>query len=112
MPTMIVAPMPIGSGPGMARRPRAPTNKPLITRRMRYVIMAIRLPGSPGQEPLQHVAGAHDIGEFAVQAGRGGATRAAGGRGGAAHACGAATIWRPAAAMSNVWVASITKRTP
>src|SRR3954452_21775742 len=73
MPTMIVAPMPIGSGPGMARRPRAPTNKPLITRRMRYVIMATGIPESPGPEPLQHVAGAHDVGEFAVQAGRGGA---------------------------------------
>src|SRR5215210_7818184 len=46
IPTAIVSPIDIGLGPGMARRPRAPTISPVITRLMRkeMKVMALSLP--------------------------------------------------------------------
>src|SRR3954453_23948446 len=55
-PTRIVWPMDIGSGPGIARRPRAPTMSPVMTSRMMNVIMSEAYPGrgdpSPNRQPL------------------------------------------------------------
>ena len=45
-PTRMVAPMPMGSGPGTNSRPSAPTIRPMKARTMRYTIklMALRYP--------------------------------------------------------------------
>src|SRR3954453_12502582 len=61
MPTRIVCPTDIGSRPGIARRPRAPTMRPVITRRMMNVIMRrpypIRGEKSPPDAARQPLAG-------------------------------------------------------
>src|SRR4051794_5182485 len=50
-PTRMVCPMPIGSGPGIARRPRAPTINPVSTRRMMNVIMRGPYPNRARKSP-------------------------------------------------------------
>src|SRR3954452_15766137 len=50
-PTRMVCPMPMGSGPGIARRPRAPTINPVSTRRMMNVIMRGPYPNRARKSP-------------------------------------------------------------
>ena len=48
MPTRMVCPMDIGFGPGMARRPRAPTTRPLMMRpRMKRITSLVFLAPIP-----------------------------------------------------------------
>src|SRR3954452_5956910 len=51
MPTRIVWPIPIGSGPGIARRPSAPTTRPVITSKMMNVIMRGLYPERDARHP-------------------------------------------------------------
>src|SRR3954447_16532855 len=56
MPTRIVCPTDIGSRPGIARRPRAPTMRPVITRRMMNVIMRGPYPKRARKSPAAGAA--------------------------------------------------------
>src|SRR3954453_16256169 len=51
-PTRIVWPIDIGSRPGIARRPSAPTIRPVMTSRMMNVIMVSDVPSSKKTSPM------------------------------------------------------------